>query len=154
MEDNSLVLARRFSCVQEAHLFATRLENSGVKAYIDGDLIGSSYIPLMDNVSGISVRILKTDLDKAKSIFEEEDMMITSHLTKPFLRVNDKYYLPFNGMCVRCGSSDVYSRGSLWLSKLARLITLGYIKKVRSVFSYIDYCNSCNQQWNSMTRDN
>lgn len=147
MED-SFIVAGVFTYDHEAHIFAGRLESEGIRAFIDDNNIVAANPFLSNAVGGIKVRIYRTDLEKARAIFNEEHKEEAEQLSKPSLIKDGKEYVSMVGSCPDCDSSIVYAEKFKGFKWVISILVMGFVSAgLPPPYRTRMLCEDCEHSW-------
>jgi len=147
---DSFIVAGIFQKSHEAHLYKTKLEAAGIQAFVEFENSAGDGFLEAGGSSGIQVKILKSDLEKANSLikeFQTENDDYVRHLRSENILYEGKTYMPWEGFCENCDHDKIYiaKNGNLLITILI-IMSLGLLA-IFLLKTPKKLCTNCGHQW-------
>jgi len=144
---SKIIILKTFMFPQEAYPLMSKLENEGIKCFLDGENTVLANPLLSNAVGGVKLKISDTDLQKAVEIVQESEKNLPTG--KKSNENNDslpKGYEKNKTYCIKCESTNVYRKKIFWNSTILALLFFP-VYLLLKILKKKYYCADCGQIW-------
>ena len=143
---NKIITLKTFTHPTEAYPMMSKLEDEGIKCFLDGENTVSANPLLSNAVGGIKLKISETDIKKAMEIFNEiEKKQLTEEIDDDEYSIA-KGFEKVETYCPKCESINIFRKKIQWNLTFFTILFLPIylLLKLRATEHY---CADCGYTW-------